>query len=269
MNLSATRIGDTIRHVESTGSTNADLLRLADADPALPDGLVLLADRQTAGKGRQGRTWTSPPGSGLTFSVLLKPDVPPLRASTLPLVVGLAVAQAVMRLVPNCRVGLKWPNDIQIDGRKLCGILCEMRAEGEHVRHIVAGIGINVNLSATDMPPEIAAIATSLSLAGGHAFDRREVLDAILASLGHAYRRWLDEGFAALLPAIGACDVLRGGQVSIDRGGVFSGTADGIAPDGALLVRRDDGTVEPVYSGDAHLMRAQAEVPVAENRPAR
>ena len=244
-----------IHQVESTGSTNADLARMADGDSSLPDGFVLLADRQTAGKGRQGRSWTSPPLSGLTFSVLLKPAVPPLRASTLPLVVGLAVAQAVSRLVPNCRVGLKWPNDIQIDGRKLCGILCEMRAEGEHVRHIVAGIGINVNLSVTDMPPEIAAIATSLSIVAGHIFDRLKVLDTILDSLDQAYRQWLDEGFAALLPAIAAFDVLRDRPVTIDRGsGAFTGIACGIAPDGALLVRRDNGTVEPVYSGDAHIV---------------
>ena len=247
-------IGRDRRHIAATSSTNTDLARLAIEDPSLPDGFVLIADVQTAGKGRQGRAWASPPLSGLTFSILLKPDVPPLRASTLPLVVGLAVAQAVARLVPKCRVGLKWPNDIQIDGRKLCGILCEMRAEGERVRHIVAGIGINVNLSVTDMPPEIAAIATSLCIAAGHLFDRTKVLDDILASLDQTYRQWLDESFVALLPAIAAFDILRDRPVTIERGAnTISGIASGIAPDGALLVRRADGTVESVYSGDAHI----------------
>ena len=247
-------IGRDRHHIAATGSTNTDLARMANEDPSLPDGFVLVADVQTAGKGRQGRSWTSPPLSGLTFSVLLKPDVPPLRASTLPLVVGLSVAQAISHLVQKCRVGLKWPNDIQIDGRKLCGILCEMRAEGEHVRHIVAGIGINVNLSVTDMPPEIAAIATSLSIAAGHQFDRPKVLDVILASLDQTYRQWRNEGFVALLPVIAAFDILRDRPVTIERGAnTISGIANGIAPDGALLVRRDDGTVESVYSGDAHL----------------
>ncbi len=266
-------IGDVRRHIAATGSSNTDLLRLADADPTLPNGLVLLADVQTAGKGRQGRVWTSPPLSGLTFSVLLKPDVPPLRASTLPLVVGLAVAQAVARLlageskikgrrstadsrqpIAGQRVGLKWPNDIQIDGRKLCGILCEMRADGEHVRHIVAGIGLNVNLAEAEMPPEIAAVATSLSIAAGHPFNRDAVLDAILASLDRVYRQWLDEGFASLLPAIAAFDVLRDCPVTIERGSAtLQGIACGIASDGALLVRRDDSIIEPVYSGDAHI----------------
>ena len=262
-----------VHHVGATGSTNADLARLANEDPALPDGFVLLADIQTAGKGRQGRAWTSPPLSGLTFSVLLKPDVPPLRASTLPLVVGLAVAQAVARLlsgeskikgrrstadsrqpIAGQRVGLKWPNDIQIDGRKLCGILCEMRAEGEHVRHIVAGIGLNVNLSVTDMPPEIAAIATSLSIAAGRDFDRQEVLDEILDLLDTVYSRWQTQGFDSLHSEISQFDILRGKPVTIERGAsILTGIANGIAPDGALLVLKSDGTIEPVYSGDAHL----------------
>ena len=247
-------IGRDRHHIAATGSTNADLARMANETPPLPDGFVLVADRQTAGKGRQGRNWSSPPLSGLTFSVLLKPDVPPLRASTLPLVVGLSVAQAVSRLVPKCRVGLKWPNDIQIDGRKLCGILCEMRAEGEHVRHIVAGIGINVNLSVLDMPPEIASIATSLSIAAGHTFDRGEVLDAILLSLEETYRRWLTQGFDSLRPEISKFDILRGKPVTIERGAsILSGIAYGIALDGALLVLKSDGTIEPVYSGDAHI----------------
>ena len=252
MNCATSFIGHAFRHVETTGSTNADLARLANEDPSLPDGFVLLADVQTAGKGRQGRNWSSPPGSGLTFSVLLKPDVTPLRASTLPLVVGLAVAQAVGRLVPNCRVCLKWPNDILVDGRKLCGILCEMRADGDHVRHIVAGVGLNVNLAVADMPNEIAAIATSLRIVSGQGFDRREVLDALLLSLEGNYLRWLGEGFRSLLPEIGRYDFLRGNPVTIERGAsTLSGIAIGIAADGALLVRHDDGSIEPVYSGDA------------------
>ena len=254
--------GRIIRQVESTGSTNADLGRMANEAPSLPDGFVLVADKQTAGKGRQGRSWSSPPLSGLTFSVLLKPGVPPLRASTLPLVVGLAVAQAVSHLVPKCRVGLKWPNDILIDGRKLCGILCEMRAEGDHVRHIVAGIGINVNLSETDMPPAIAAIATSLSIAAGHTFDREKVLDAILLSLEETYLRWLTQGFDSLRPEISKFDILRGNPVTIERGAnTISGMASGIAPDGALMVLKSDGTTESVYSGDAHIVSHRPTTP--------
>ena len=245
-----------VRHrVESTGSTNADLARMALDDPALPDGFVLLADAQTAGKGRQGRSWSSPPGSGLTFSVLLKPEVTPLRASTLPLVAGLAVARAVEGLAPGCGVGIKWPNDLHAAGRKLCGILCEMRAEGDSVRHVVVGIGLNVNIAASAMPPEITATATSLEILTGHRFDRDEVLDVILRSLDETYRFWLDAGFAALLGEIAERDILRGRPVAVECGSrIVSGTVAGIAEDGALLVRLTDGVVEPVYSGDAHLV---------------
>ncbi len=255
MDSSPSLIGSARCRVESTGSTNADLARMAFDDPSLPDGFVLLADAQTAGKGRQGRSWSSPPDSGLTFSVLLKPGVTPLRASTLPLVAGLAVARAVEGLAPGCGVGIKWPNDLLAAGRKLCGILCEMRAEGDRVRHVIVGIGVNVNLAASAMPPEIATIATSLQILAGHRFDRDEILGVILQSLDETYRLWLDAGFATLLDELARRDILRGRPVAIECGAsIIRGVAEGIAADGALLVLRDDGAVESVYSGDAHLV---------------
>ena len=251
-----TFIGHAFRRVESAGSTNADLARMALEDPELPDGFVLLADKQTAGKGRQGRSWSSPPGSGLTFSVLLKPGVTPLRASTLPLAAGLAVARAVEGLVPGGGVGLKWPNDLHAGGRKLCGILCEMRAEGDVVRHVIAGMGINVNLAAEEMPPEIAAVATSLQILAGRKFDRDEVLSAILLSFDETYGTWWSAGFPALLGEIGRYDIMRGRPVAVECGSRrIEGVAAGMADDGALLVRHADGSIEPVYSGDAHVSR--------------
>lgn len=245
-----------MRHLAVTGSTNADLAKLALSESETPEGFVLLADRQTAGKGRQGRSWTAPPDSGLTFSVLFRPAIPPLQAATFPLVVGFAVAEAVQPLVPEAKVALKWPNDLQINGKKLCGILCEMRADGDKVRHLIAGIGLNVNLDPETLPPETASIATSLRAATGRSFDRMEVLTCILSSLAAAYTRWLSNGFADLLPDLLKRDALLGKRITVDRGtGPVSGTATGIAPDGALLLARDDGTVESVYSGDAHIRR--------------
>ena len=245
-----------MRHLPVTGSTNADLAKLALSESETPEGFVFLADRQTAGKGRQGRSWTAPPDSGLTFSVLFRPAISPLRASTFPLVVGLAVAEAVQPLVPETKVALKWPNDLQISGKKLCGVLCEMRADGDAVRHLIAGIGLNVNLDPEALPPETAAIATSLRAATGRAFDRMDVLSRILASLDTAYTRWLADGFADLLPDLLPRDALLGKRITVDRGsGPVSGTAAGIAPDGALILAHDDGTVESVYSGDAHIRR--------------
>lgn len=242
--------------IESTASTNADLAALAHDNPDLGEGYVLVAATQTAGKGRQGRSWTSLKGTGLYFSLLLKPGIAPLRASTLPIVVGYGVAMAVRKLIPESNAKLKWPNDIQIDGRKLCGILCEMHSRGESVDHIIAGVGINVNLDVDDLPPETASIATSLSAVLGRRLDMDDVLARILESIGKAYEAWLIDGFEAIRGGVMSIDALYGQHITVDRGaGPISGTASGIAPDGALLLVRDDGGVESIYSGDAHLRR--------------
>lgn len=240
----------------STGSTNTDLMRMAADDPGLEEGLVLQAGEQTAGKGRQGREWLATPGETLCFSILLKPDVPPEVASTLPLVIGSAVAMALEGICPKAGIGIKWPNDILSDGRKLCGILCEMSAEGEHLRHIVAGIGMN--LSCASLPASLSGIATSIEAVSGKRPDADSVLDATLLSMDRLYRAWCEDGFKAIFQEVAKRDLLRGGQVRIDTGGrVVEGLAAGIADDGALLVVREDGHVERVYSGDAHLLRGQ------------
>jgi BirA family biotin operon repressor/biotin-[acetyl-CoA-carboxylase] ligase len=237
----------------STGSTNSDLMRMAADNPALEGGLVLRAGEQTAGKGRQGRGWIAAPGDTLCFSILLKPDIAPQRAASLPLVAGAATAKAVEAFCPNAGIGIKWPNDIVAGGRKLCGILCEMSAEGDHVRHIVVGIG--VNLSIASLPPALSNIATSIEDISGNRPDAETVMDAILLSLDGLYREWLLHGFGHVLPEVARRDILRGGHVRIDAGGKLTeGTAMGIAPDGSLLIMRADGTPEHVYSGDAHLL---------------
>lgn len=246
--------GAKVLFVDSTASTNSDLMRMASDDTGLEDGLVLCAAVQTAGKGRQGRRWVSNRGDGLFFSVLVKPRVSLSEASTLPLVAGAAVATAVEGLCPGVEVLIKWPNDIHVRGRKLCGILCEMKAIGGEVRHIVVGIGLN--LSSDSFPDEIAAIATSLKAETGRAFGREEVLDAILSRLRALRDVWETRGFGAVLPEIARRDALLGRNVSIECGGPpVSGTACGIAEDGALMLSLADGFVERVYSGDAHVAR--------------
>lgn len=240
----------------STGSTNSDLMRMAADDPGLEEGLVLRAGEQTAGKGRQGREWVATPGETLCFSILLKPEVPPEGAATLPLIIGVAVAMAVEGMCPNAGIGIKWPNDILSDGRKLCGILCEMSAEGEHLRHIVAGVGMNI--SCASLPDSLSGIATSIEAVSGKCLDVDSVFDATLLSIDWLYRTWCAEGFKAVLQEVAKRDLLRGGHVRIDAGGMMvEGAASGIADDGALLVMCKDGHVERVYSGDAHLMRGQ------------
>ena len=217
------------------------------------EGLVVLAESQTSGRGRLGRAWHSPPGANLTFSVLLRPARPPVEIPPLTLLAGAAVASALARfgVVPR----LKWPNDVLLVGaraadapRKVAGILTEMASEGREVGHVVVGIGVNVN--DTTLPPELAGRATSLALVTGRAWDRVQVLAAVLDALEEAYddfrvagpaaavRRW------AIYGAIGArCRVRVGGR-DVD------GVTLGIDPDGALRIAGDDGQAHRVVSGE-------------------
>lgn len=225
-----------IRVVPETGSTNADLAALAHDGAG--EGLVLIAEAQHAGRGRLGRTWTAPPRSGLSFSVLLRPSVPVARLAWLPLVAGLAVVRALHRFteiedVPRGRMAeavLKWPNDVLIGDRKLAGILAE-RAGGA----VIIGIGLNVGLSADELP---VPTATSLALAGAPA-DRDPVLRAILRELAAAYGEFGREGGErALREAYEEVCATVGRQIRVDLpgGDVLNGTATGVDEGGRLLV---------------------------------
>lgn len=243
-----------IRRVEETGSTNADLAAMAGG---AGEGTVLVARSQSAGRGRQGRQWVSQPGAGLYFSVLLKPQVPPERAATLPLVVGVAVARALDGFLGHHVVSIKWPNDILAQGRKLCGILCEMCADTAGLRHVVAGIGINVNLDVASLPGDVAQTATSMKALAGHVFVLDEVLHAVLLSLEEVYRKWLARGVAAIRDDLAARDWLYGKRVEMRLlGEPTAGIAAGISECGALLLKRDDGSLEEVFSGEAHIVSA-------------
>jgi BirA family biotin operon repressor/biotin-[acetyl-CoA-carboxylase] ligase len=181
-----------IQVVESTGSTNADLLARALAGE--PEGAVLVAEEQHAGRGRMGRTWTSPPRAALTFSVLLKPAVPLARRGWLPLLAGVAVATAVTQ-VTGVRTGLKWPNDLLTADAKLAGILAEAAGDA-----VVVGIGLNVSTEPAELSHLLASTrpgalpATSLRAAGATALDRASLLLAILGELEHWYRAWQRAG---------------------------------------------------------------------------
>lgn len=253
--LTTRRLGRACHYADETGSTNRDgaARALAGAD----EGLVLVAGCQTAGRGRMTRAWFSPPGANLYFSLLLRPDVELAQAASLPLVLGLAVAEALSGLSPEVRPLVKWPNDILVQGRKVCGILCEMQAETDRVRHIIAGVGVNVNLTRDALPDDLRDRATSLRIETGKTFSRAAVLAAILNRFEPLYDRWRAEGLAPLVPAVNERDALRGRIITLEQGGRrIEGRADGIQPDGALLLRTSEGLV-PVYSGEAHVGRME------------
>jgi BirA family transcriptional regulator, biotin operon repressor / biotin---[acetyl-CoA-carboxylase] ligase len=241
--------------VESTGSTNADLLARALAGE--PEGAVLAAEEQRAGRGRMGRTWTSPPRAALTFSVLLKPAVPPARRGWLPLLTGVAVATAVTQ-VAGVETRIKWPNDLLTADAKLAGILAE--ASGDAV---VVGIGLNVSTEPAEFPPARpgALPATSLRAAGATALDRASLLLAILGEFEHWYRAWQRAGgdpdrsglraeYTGLSATIG-----RAVRAELPGGQALSGPAAGVDSDGRLLVRVSSGSEVAVAAGDVVHLR--------------
>ena len=244
-----------IEVVESTGSTNADLLARALAGE--PEGVVLAAEEQRAGRGRMGRTWTSPARAALTFSVLLKPAVPPARRGWLPLLTGVAVTAAVTS-VTGVDTRLKWPNDVLAADAKLCGILAE--ASGDAV---VVGIGLNVSTEPAELPdPRPGALpATSLRAAGATALSRANLLLAILEGFERWYRTWQQAGGdpdrSGLRPEYTRLSATIGRTVraELPGGQALSGPAAGVDSDGRLLVRVSSGSEVAVAAGDVVHLR--------------
>jgi len=250
--LHAQQFGHCLTVLASTDSTNRQLAHMAEA--GAPEGTVLIAEMQTAGRGRMERAWFSPPGLNLYFSLLLRPAVDPALAITLPLLSGVVMARAIERAAPELKAQIKWPNDLWLDSKKVCGVLCEMGAAASGLRHVIVGIGLNVNLPRARLPKLLASTATSLRIAAGHTFNRSALMADILNLFDAAYRQWIKEGLAPFLPDIASRDALHGKQIAIEQhGGVLAGTADGIMPDGSLRLRLPDGTVQNILAGDAHL----------------
>lgn len=249
-------VGRCLRLLGETASTNACLAEAAAL--GAPEGAVIHAESQTAGRGRQGRRWVSPRGKGLCLSALFRPQMEPAAAATFPLMAGCAIAEALQPWLGGEKAMLKWPNDVMACGRKLCGVLCEMktRDDGKAIDHIVAGVGINVNLLPSDLDAATAPVATSLAIATGATFGREEILAAVLLSIEDAYFIWRREGLAPFLGRIAWRDALAGRVVRVDRGKgpAAEGVADGISPDGSLRLRLPGGGVERVFSGDAHVV---------------
>jgi len=244
-----------IRVVDATGSTNSDVAALAREN--VPEGVVLVAEHQTAGRGRLDRRWVAPPRSGLSFSMLLRPDVALSRWSLLPLVVGVGVARGVTR-VCEVRVSLKWPNDLLVGDRKLGGILAERvePAGGDAPAAAVVGVGLNVTLREGELP---VPTAISLSLAGASTTDRDTIVRAALREVGQQYARWVAaEGAAAtVLPAYRELCATLGKIVRADlpTGDAVEGTAVDVRDDGALMIDTAAGR-QPVSAGDVVHLRS-------------
>lgn len=245
--LATNWLGKEIVYKEITKSTNSDVRRMAE--DGADNGLLVVADSQTQGKGRRGRTWESPKGENLYFSMLLKPDFAPDKASMLTLVAAYSVAR-VIREKTGLDAKIKWPNDIVVGKKKVCGILTEMNMERDYIHHIVVGIGINVN--AKKIPLEIQEMATSLKLEKGELVSRANLLSDILLQFEKDYLSFLAaEDLQPFVDEYNQMLVNKGSLVKVlDPKGEFSGIAGGIDKEGMLIVFKEDGQIEKVYAGE-------------------
>jgi BirA family biotin operon repressor/biotin-[acetyl-CoA-carboxylase] ligase len=245
--LRGTIFGGNVHHYYRAGSTNTIAMEAAAA--GAPEGSVFLAEQQTAGRGRGSNTWHSVESAGIYCSVILRPALPPSDVLVLTLAAGLAVQSAIQEIDSHLFPDLKWPNDVLMRGQKVCGILTEMASEATRVRHIVVGIGINVNH--IQFPAELEAIATSLRMVTGTEWSRIELCAALLKSLDREYKNLLtnSEGHADILRRFELhSSSARGKKVWIEETPELSGLSEGLDQRGFLQVRMRDG-LRPVYSG--------------------
>jgi BirA family biotin operon repressor/biotin-[acetyl-CoA-carboxylase] ligase len=234
-----------VHALPDTDSTQSEVQRRASG--GAPEGTVVTARHQRAGRGRRGHDWWDAPGQSLLVSVLLRPVGPPAAAPQLSLVGGLAVADALAEAaaVPG---RIRWPNDLLVDGRKVSGILAEASSDGAgRLQHVILGIGVNLNQTA--FPETLTERATSLRLVTGHPHDVDRVLTAVLAQLDRRYAEWQAGGFAVVRAAWLAHSMLPGQVVRLPDGGLGGG--EDVGDDGVLLARASDGRLLRVVSGGA------------------
>ena len=239
--------GKTVHFAREIDSTNLWGKR-AWKEEGAGHGELFVAEYQSAGRGRFTRRWSAPPDSAITMSILLCPEFSPQKAPMLTLVMGLSVAQAVADL--GLDVGIKWPNDVVVSRKKICGILTEMTMKQDKIGCAVIGVGINVNMDS--FPEEMADKATSLYLESGHLFDRAEVTGLVMKHFEENYEKFVEtEDLSGLKPDYEKLLANLNQPVRVlDQNDPYEGIARGINPGGELLVERADGTVEEVNSGE-------------------
>ncbi|MHB1361338.1 MAG: biotin--[acetyl-CoA-carboxylase] ligase [Thermoleophilia bacterium] len=245
-------VGSRIVHLDETGSTADEARRLIGK--GAPEGTVVIAESQSSGRGRMGREWQTPFGQAIAVSVVLFPDLSPMQVPLLSLATGIAVKNAVERIAGRgLDLRLKWPNDVYLNGRKICGILVEMGAELDRVKWAIDSIGINVNNSFKGTP--LSGKAASLADEVGRRLSRRDLLVELLAELDRAYATVCRPGgLVQVRKEFEKFDLLQGRKIEISTpGGPLKGIAMGIDAEGRLMVRGPGGKIHALFSGEATL----------------
>ncbi|MCY6958173.1 biotin--[acetyl-CoA-carboxylase] ligase [Clostridium brassicae] len=246
--LNTKYIGRNIVHLESVDSTNNEAKKLANKD--VIEGTVVIAEEQTMGKGRLGRNWVSPKYKGVWMSIILTPDINPMNV---PKVTQVAAASVIMGFKKNgIEAFVKWPNDIVINGKKVCGILTEMSGEINKVNYVVIGIGINVNINEEEFPKEVSAVASSLKIQSGKTISRKEVVSSTLNYFEELYEEFITkENIDTSIKICKENSILLGKEIKvIERNKKLLAKALDLSDEGRLIVQYSNGKVEEIMSGE-------------------
>lgn len=251
--LKTESLGHKLVHLEETESTQLVAHQLVHETA---HGTVIVAESQTAGRGRMMREWDSAKGKGIWMTVILKPDIQPYQAPQFTLVAAVAAVNAINKLYPTVDAKIKWPNDLLINGKKCTGILTEMVAETDRVHGLLIGIGINVNQQLSDFPQEIQSIATSLSIEVGEPINRAQLLAELLYYLEHYSNHYVQYGFKRLKELWEEASTTIGKQIrATTLREVIEGQAIGITENGVLQIALPNGEIKEVYSADIELLK--------------
>lgn len=242
---------------EEIDSTNIYAKKLASTGK--PEGTVVVAEEQTLGKGRLGRKWESPRGKGIWLSFILRPPILPAQAPKITFVVAVGMVRALKKAL-NIEAKIKWPNDILINKKKVCGILTEISAEIERINYIVVGIGVNAQQNIEDFPPEFRDKATSLKIASSQKVSRVKILQCILEEMEYTYNFYLNKGFAGIINLWREYSITLGEEIKvITHEEEIFGTAIDVADDCCLLVKDESGRIHKIIAGDVSLRKANGE----------
>jgi len=246
-------IGRPLYYYPEISSTNDEAFRLGIS--GAPEGTAVIADSQTKGKGRLQRVWHSPPGSNIYTSIILRPNFEPEQAPQISIAAGVAVAEILSEYCPG-HVQLKWPNDVLLNNKKVCGILAQMKISANCIDFVVLGIGINVNIGYNQLPPDIRIIATSLAIETGREIARLELIISLYENLAKWYKQLMQRGFGAIKEKwLNLAPMVSQNVQVMFRNEVVSGKALGLDDDGSLTILTVNNETVKVLAGDATILK--------------